>query len=97
VLVLHHLDHPERAVAEMSRVLRATRGGGTVLIVDMVAHERDEYRRTMGHKHLGFSREVMTEMMQHAGLVDIRYHELAGEPEARGPALFIATGRGDAR
>ncbi len=93
VLVLHHLDSPEAAVAEMSRVLRTSRGGGTVLIVDMVAHERDEYRRTMGHKHLGFSREAMTEMMQRAGLVDIRYHELAGEPEARGPALFIATGR----
>jgi ArsR family transcriptional regulator len=92
VLALHHLEDPARAVRELTRVLRTTQGGGKALIVDMVAHTRDEYRRTMGHKHLGFSRESMSRMLEEAGLTDITYHELPGEAEAKGPALFVATG-----
>lgn len=93
VLVLHHLSEPVNALREMRRVLRNGRGGGVALVVDMVAHGREEYRRLMGHKHLGFSREGMLGMMREAGFVDGEYHELSGEPEAKGPGLFAAVGR----
>jgi SAM-dependent methyltransferase len=55
-LVLHHVEHPAAVLAEAARVLRSTNGGGRLVLIDMLAHDRDEYRRTMGHVHLGFDR-----------------------------------------
>lgn len=93
VLVLHHLENPAAAVRETRRVLRTSRGGGVGLFVDMISHDRDEYRRNMGHKHLGFSRHQVIEMLGEAGFADVVYHELQPEPQAKGPGLFVATGR----
>jgi ArsR family transcriptional regulator len=93
VLVLHHLDKPGAALAEMARVLRADRGGGMALIVDMVEHTREEFRTAMGHRHLGFSAEQMNRMMKGAGFADVRFQTLPADPDARGPGLFVATGR----
>lgn len=89
VLVLHHVDEPDEALREMTRVLLP---GGTALIVDMVAHTRDDYKRTMGHKHLGFSRDEMFSRMGRAGLKEVRYVELPVEPAAKGPGLFVCVG-----
>ncbi len=92
-LVLHHVDEPSLALREMRRVLRAGRGGGRVLIVDMVEHGREEYRRTMGHKHLGFSQGRVEELLREAGFTDRWWCALPPEGDARGPGLFVATGR----
>jgi ubiquinone/menaquinone biosynthesis C-methylase UbiE/DNA-binding transcriptional ArsR family regulator len=89
VLVLHHLDDPAEALREMSRV---TAPGGTILIVDMVAHNREDYKRTMGHKHLGFGVDEVRSMMHAAGLADVMYVELPAEPMAKGPGVFVAMG-----
>ncbi len=95
VLVLHHLDQPALVLREARRLLRTSRGGGTVLVVDMVTHDREEYRRSMGHKHQGFSQKQMTDLLDDAGFMDIRYTPLPLEPEAKGPGLFAATARID--
>jgi ubiquinone/menaquinone biosynthesis C-methylase UbiE/DNA-binding transcriptional ArsR family regulator len=92
-LVLHHVEDPARAVAEMSRILRTTRGGGVVLVVDMVRHDREHYRRTMGHRHQGFTETQVKDMFSDAGLSGVAFRELPGEPDARGPGLFVATGK----
>jgi ubiquinone/menaquinone biosynthesis C-methylase UbiE/DNA-binding transcriptional ArsR family regulator len=92
-LVLHHVEDPTRAVAEMSRILRTTKGGGVVLVVDMVRHDREHYRRTMGHRHQGFTETEVKDMFRAAGLSGVAFRELPGEPDARGPGLFVATGR----
>jgi len=87
LLVLHHLAEPGHAVTEVARILRP---GGVVLIVDMVAHDRTEYRHTMGHKHLGFDRQAVAAWAAAAGLEEPRYVRLRPDPRAKGPGLFVA-------
>lgn len=93
VLVLHHLAEPVKALKEMKRILRTDRSGGLVLIVDMVEHDRQDYRHTMGHTHLGFSGPRMVAMLEEAGFRGNRVSVLASDPEGKGPGLFAATGR----
>ncbi len=92
-LVLHHVDEPAVAMREIARTLRTDRGGGVALVIDMTAHDRHEYRRQMGHKHLGFGEEQVEEMFAEAGFERPRIRSLPGEPEAKGPGLFAAAGR----
>ncbi|RMH27831.1 MAG: methyltransferase domain-containing protein [Planctomycetota bacterium] len=89
-LVLHHLDEPGRALAQARRALKP---GGIALVIDMDAHEHEEYRRTMGHVHLGFTRDAMSALFSDAGFVDIRAAPLPSDPDARGPGLTVTTGR----
>jgi ubiquinone/menaquinone biosynthesis C-methylase UbiE/DNA-binding transcriptional ArsR family regulator len=88
VLVLHHLPSPGLALAEAHRVLKP---GGRLLIVDMAAHEREEYRQQMGHVWLGFSEEQVSRLFEQAGFVDVNYHAIPAVTEAKGPGLFAAT------
>lgn len=89
-LLLHHAQRPEAVLAEMARVLRP---GGRALVIDMLPHARQEYRRTMGHLHLGFEPAWMEQAMEAAGFDEIRITALPSDPEAKGPGLFVATGR----
>lgn len=88
ILVLHHIDNPPAAVAEMARILRP---GGIALIVDMFEHDRPEYRQTMGHRHTGFSSDQTTQMFKQAGFNTPRIQALPSDPEGKGPGLFAAT------
>jgi ArsR family transcriptional regulator len=88
ILVLHHLPDPAAALTEAARTLKP---GGRLLIADMLPHEHEEYKRQMGHVWLGFSEEQMAGWLQTAGLGAIRVRPLPPAPEAKGPALFVAT------
>jgi ubiquinone/menaquinone biosynthesis C-methylase UbiE/DNA-binding transcriptional ArsR family regulator len=88
VLVLHHMEEPMWACREMRRVLKP---GGVTLIVDMVEHDRESYRHTMGHRWLGFPESMMTGMLTDAGFENVRYAILPPDPSARGPGLFACT------
>lgn len=89
-LVLHHLPDPATALAEARRALKP---GGRILVVDMMPHERREYRQTMGHVWQGFSRERLARWMEEAGLRSFRHTPLPPDPRAKGPTLFAATAR----
>ncbi len=89
MLVLHHLPEPRKAVAELARVLRP---GGRVIVVEMLPHEHDSYRRQMGDVWLGFSETQVARMLAEAGFGRVRVVPVAPETRARGPALFVASG-----
>jgi ArsR family transcriptional regulator len=90
MLVLHHVAEPAAALAEARRILRPS---GALVLLDMVAHDRDDYRQTMGHKHLGFARASVESMLLAAGFTTIDHRELPRDTSARGPGLFAAIGR----
>src|SRR5215471_1162367 len=79
MLVLHHLPEPKRVLLEAARTLKP---GGRLLVLDMMPHEREEYRQTMGHVWLGFSEKQMTQWLNVSGFKDIRWHALPPEPKA---------------
>ena len=59
----------------------------------MVEHDRREYRRTMGHRHLGFAQDTLAGLADDAGLAEQSWHRLPPDPEAHGPGLFLAVFR----
>ena len=95
MLVLHHLPTPILALAEAARVLKPA---GRLLIVDMLPHEREEYRQQMGHVWLGFAEDHIQRLLDQAGFSAARVTPLTPMTEAKGPALFAAaaTRRSDA-
>lgn len=93
-LVLHHVAEPPRVLAEVARALKP---GGRLLVVDMLSHERSEFRERMGHLWLGFSEEQLAEWMTEAGFDAMRYRPLPIDPLATGPALFAASAQATRR
>jgi len=89
MLVLHHVPEPERALADVARVLKPS---GRVLIVDMLPHDREQYRQQMGHVWLGFSDEHVRRMLSDAGFGEIRVVALPPDARSKGPGLVVATG-----
>jgi ArsR family transcriptional regulator len=87
-LVLHHVPEPDKALAEVARVLKP---GGRALIVDMLPHDRESYRQQMGHVWLGFSAEHVSRLLDASGFDAARIVPLTIDAKAKGPTLFVAT------
>ena len=86
-LVLHHVTAPERVFAEARRVLKP---GGSFALVDMVAHDRSDWRHTMGHRWLGFSEEQLLRWGDAAGFSAGRVQGLPAIGDVQGPPLQVA-------
>lgn len=74
VMVLHFLDQPERAVAELSRI---TKPGGSVIVVDLVEHKQQWMREQMAHRWLGFDRGSVESWFRDAG-AELTDYDLTG-------------------
>jgi len=86
-LVLHHVGDPARCLAEAARALKP---GGRLVVVDMLPHDRDEYRAQMGHLWLGFAEADVFRTLRGAGFANVHMLPLPADPKAKGPALFAA-------
>jgi ArsR family transcriptional regulator len=85
---------PARVLAEVKRTLAP---GGRLLILDLTAHERQEYSLQMGHVWQGFTEEQATQWVTDAGLSVSRYRVLPVDPKAKGPAAFSLVARKHSR
>jgi ArsR family transcriptional regulator len=87
VLALTYLQDPQIALAEMARILKP---GGKAVIIDLLPHDRDDFRRQLGQRWLGFELEKINRWQSQAGFKSIESRPLPTESGAKGPALFLA-------
>jgi ubiquinone/menaquinone biosynthesis C-methylase UbiE/DNA-binding transcriptional ArsR family regulator len=87
VLVLPYLTEPVSVLKEAARVLKRN---APVILLDLLPHERSAYRHEMGHVRLGVSREELSDWLHAAKLSLWQYREIPPDPQAKGPALFVA-------
>jgi ArsR family transcriptional regulator len=88
ILALTYVAEPAVALREMARILKPA---GRAVIVDLLPHDRDDFRRRMGQTTLGFDPAALQQLLVEAGFATSSVRPLAPEPNAKGPALFLAT------
>jgi len=89
-LVAHFITDPTKVMREIRRVLKP---GGRLLIVDLMSHDRIEYVVQLGHVWQGFDGDQVKKWLSSAGFTSCRYRALPDDPDAKGPTLFVASGR----
>jgi ArsR family transcriptional regulator len=88
VLSLTYVPDVATVLREMARVLKAV---GRAIVVDLLPHGRDDFRRQYGQLHLGFGREDFMALLGTCGLEGAMVRALPPDSNTKGPALFLAT------
>lgn len=88
LLALTYVAEPSAAIGEAARILKP---GGRLIIVDLLPHDRDDFRRRMEQRASGLGPERVEQWMVGAGLSNGSTRPLPPEPQAKGPALFLAS------
>jgi ArsR family transcriptional regulator len=88
LLALTYVPDPQMVLSEISRILKPN---ARAIIVDLLPHDRDDFRRQLGQQHAGFGEQQLKKLLTSAGLSDATMTPLPPEPNSKGPALFLAS------
>ena len=88
ILSLSYVPELGKALREMRRILKPS---GRAVIVDVLPHHRDDFRRQMGQTRMGFDESDLTTSLRDAGFKHVSFRPLDPEAQAKGPALFVAS------
>jgi ArsR family transcriptional regulator len=75
---------------------RALKPNGRAVVIDLLRHDREDFRRQLGQKWPGFESAEIERMMSAGGLKNVSVTPLPPDRDAKGPALFMAHGEKDA-
>lgn len=89
LLVLTYIVDIDAVLREAHRIVKP---GGKIVLVDLLPHDRDDFRQEMGQQHPGFDQEDIHRRLEAAGFSRIDVRPLAPEQNVKGPALFLGTG-----
>ncbi len=87
------LSYVDDVLAVLSEAVRITKRGGSIVIIDLAQHDRNDFRRQMGQQCNGFLGSELEKVLLEAGMADIRLRDMAPDPSAQGPTLLCATGK----
>jgi len=71
--LLHFLDSPDMALREAARILKP---GGTLIIVDLLAHQDETLRTEHAHRRLGFTSEQIERWCDGVGFDGLTEHRI---------------------
>jgi ubiquinone/menaquinone biosynthesis C-methylase UbiE/DNA-binding MarR family transcriptional regulator len=86
---LHHALHPERAIGEAWRILKAS---GRIVILDLVQHRFAEARELYADVWLGFSEVELDQLLKKAGFAQVNTSIVHKESKAPFFQTVLATG-----
>ncbi|HMB95593.1 MAG TPA: class I SAM-dependent methyltransferase, partial [Tepidisphaeraceae bacterium] len=89
LLVLTYVPTIHPVLREARRILKPS---GKIVIVDLLLHDRDDFRRQMGQQHGGFELQQIQADFADVGFTGVNFNPLSPEQNVKGPALFLATG-----
>ena len=89
MVVLSYLADPVAVLTEAKRIIKQ---GGSLVLIDLQKHSRDDFRKEMGQEWLGFSSDEIENYLKQAGFSDVSYRDLPLTPQAKGPGLFLVKG-----
>lgn len=87
---LHHADDPLQALKESRRILTP---GGTLLVLDLLAHTEHWVRDKLQHRHMGFGETELRDLAQRAGFQDVSVQRAARDPHPPHFMTLVATGK----
>jgi ubiquinone/menaquinone biosynthesis C-methylase UbiE len=86
---LHHANSPQRAIVAAGRILR---GGGRLVILDLLAHDFEQARELYADLWLGFSEVELVRLMDQAGFRETDVQVVSREPNSPYFQTVLATG-----
>ncbi|UCD33004.1 MAG: class I SAM-dependent methyltransferase [Desulfobacterales bacterium] len=96
-MFLHHVERPEKAIKEMTRILTS---GGRLVITDLNEHSFEFLKREHHDRWMGFNREAIAQWFKDAGLRDVKVEcvgqsccaESCNGTDSAKVSIFIASG-----